>query len=215
MKDKGQATFLLIAIVAFLGIGIYAGIKLFNKQEKKALEAELAREAEELIAKMTVDIQKKDVCTRSLSGHLKNSAIKKILSPLGEEETALYEVGKQIGRFQIDKMEIKEAFEDSEFSTITMLVHISNFADKASLELTGLKSFKQKIELKVDDCNNYFIAGSSMLEAEQRCLSPRPEGIRGKVSEVLIKESATDPSVLLECHTCRFSGRKVISGCID
>lgn len=215
MKDKGQATFLLITIVAFIGIGIFSGFKLFQKQEKKSLELDLAQEAQELFVKITNDIQKKDVCTRTLAGHLKNGPLTNILSPLGDEETSLYEVGKKIGRFKIDRMEIKENQEDTESSTINMTVHISNFADTASKEKIGIKNFKHKIELKVDDCNNFFIAGITLNEAELRCISPRPDGIRGKVKEVIIKESATDTSVLLECRTCRFSGRKVISSCVD
>lgn len=214
MKDKGQATFLLIAIIAFLGIGGFAGYKLFQKQEKKSLELDLAREAQELFTKISNDIKKIDVCTRTLNGHLKHSAITKIISPLGEEETALYEIGKQIGRLKIDRMDIRDKFEESESSSVNFIVHISNFND-TSKDSIGVKTFKHKVELKVDDCNNYFIAGTSMSEAELKCIAPLPEGIRGKVAEIIMKESATDTSVLLECRTCRYSGRKVIANCLN
>lgn len=215
MKDKGQATILLIAVVAFIGIGAYSGWKLFQKQEKKSLELDLNREAQELFTKITNDIQKTDVCTKSLHGQLKTSSVLKIISPLGEEESILYEVGKLIGRLKIDRMEIRHQSEESESSAITFNVDVSNFTDASSMNLIGLKTFQHKVELKVDDCNNYFVTGATLNEAELRCLSPRPEGIRGKVSEVIIKESATDTNVLLECRTCRFSGRKVISSCIN
>lgn len=214
MKDKGQATFLLIAIVAFISIAGFAGYKLFQKQEKKSLELDLNREAQELFTKISNDIKKIDVCTRTLSGHLKHSAISKIISPLGEEESILYEVGKQIGRFKIDRMDVRNKFEENESSLVNLVVHISNFND-TSKDVVGLKTFNEKIELKVDDCNHYFIAGTTMQEAELKCMTPLPEGIRGKVGEIILKESATDTSVLIECRTCRYSGRKVIGACLD
>jgi hypothetical protein len=217
MNSKSNQTTVLFTIVAVLAvIGGLTLYKIFLHREKDDLILSLQLEYQSTEQKIKTLFEDINLCNLNLSGQSKVGYLNSLKTKENGENVVLYETGKPFGRLRIDEMRIDLVSEELDSSQIQVEIALSNATDEHSKKILGIKEFKYKKNLRIQDCPTEIVHGQTEAMALSKCELSPPEGLAGKGLKAIKQgELYPDFPYLVECRTCKYKNRQTIYECIE